>query len=273
LFSAPFVQLGPGRKAEHGILQRRLSAQANRHRYGAGRGVRSRPKRTDGGRGRGIMSHIARVEVPGMFHLVEQPVRSELRLQSRLIERRLSAVMYRHYLGGQGVQLCGFNFLPSRTLLVLVPARRGAIGRAMYDADHMFAGLSRHIHHRSMRHWEGPYNCCPFSDEAAWSVLRYVDMASVRPSETWPFAPRAFSSAAEHASQTRWCLTAPLDRLPATERWRAWLKLPQDKKLVIALKQCLRTGKPFGAFPFVRKVEKACGRRLRSAGLNSVLFA
>jgi hypothetical protein len=219
------------------------------------------------------MSHIARVEVPGTLHLVEQRVRNDLGFQSRFPERRLSAVMYRYVLGEREVQLCGFNFLPSRTLLVVVPTRRGAIARSMFDADLLFAALLRNMYHRSTSPWEGRYNCCPFADEVAWSVLRYVDMASVRPSETWPFARRAFSSAAEHAGQMRTYLTAPLDRLPPSGSWRAWLGLPQDKKLVVALEHCLRTGKPFGPFPFVREVEQAYGRRLRSAGLKSVMFA
>jgi len=37
---------------------------------------------------------------------------------------------------------------------------------------------------------------------------------------------------------------------------------------VQALELCLRTGKPFGPFPFIRKVEQACGRHIRPACLN-----
>ena len=104
---------------------------------------------------------------PRNSHLVEQRVRNDLRFQSRFPERRLSAVTYRYFLGERGVQLCGFNFLPSRSLLVVVPTRRGAIARAMYDADLLFAELSRNMHHRSASLREGRYNCCPFADEVA----------------------------------------------------------------------------------------------------------
>ena len=48
------------------------------------------------------MSHSARIEVPGTFHLVEQRVRNDLQTQSRFPERSPSAVMYRHYLGERG---------------------------------------------------------------------------------------------------------------------------------------------------------------------------
>jgi len=41
-----------------------------------------------------------------------------------------------------------------------------------------------------------------------------------------------------------------------------------SRMLVQALELCLRTGKPFGPFPFVRRVEEACGRRVRPACLN-----
>ena len=214
------------------------------------------------------MSHIARVEVPGAFHLVEQRLRSGQPPLSRFPERILSLLMLHHCLRERGVQLCGYNFLPRRTLLVLIPAQAGAIGRAIFDADLMFAGLAKLIRHRFTPLWEGTYKCCPFSDDVIWSVLRYVDMASVRAYDTWPFARRALSSAAEHTGQTGGYLTVLIDRLPPVEQWRAWLESPQDREFVLALEQCLRTGKPFGPFSFVRKVEQACGRRLRPASLS-----
>jgi len=44
----------------------------------------------------------------------------------------MSLLMLRHCLRECGVQLCGYSFLPKRSLLVLVPACPGAIGRAVY---------------------------------------------------------------------------------------------------------------------------------------------
>ena len=206
--------------------------------------------------------------MPGAFHLVEQRLRSGLPPFSRFPERTMSMLMLRHCLRERGVQLCGYNFLPRRTLLVLIPAQTGAIGRAIFDADFILAELARRTRRRSTPLWEGTYKCCPFSDDVIWPVLRYVDMASVRAGDTWPLARQALSSAAEHTGQPGGFVAAPLDRLPPVEGWSAWLELPQDKKLVFALEQCLRTGKPFGPFPFVREVEQACGRRLRPACLS-----
>jgi hypothetical protein len=123
-------QVGLGRKDEHGTSPQvvRTGGPKSAWRWAKSAGS-ARPG--DGVRGSGTMSHVARVEVPGTLHLVEQRVRNDLRFQSRFPERRLSAVMYRFFLGERGVQLCGFNFLPSRTLLVVVPTRRGAIARSM----------------------------------------------------------------------------------------------------------------------------------------------
>jgi len=99
-------------------------------------------------------------------------------------------------------------------------------------------------------------------------VLRYVDMASARDGGK-PFDPHALSSAAEHAALlSRGLLTAPPQRLPHPAGWRAFLETPEDERFVQALELCLRTGKPFGPFPFVRRVEEACGRRVRPACLN-----
>ena len=219
------------------------------------------------------MSHLARIEVPGVFHLVEQRVRHELPPLSRIHERVLYIILLRHCLREYGVQLCGHNVLPRRVLLALIPERPGTIGRALWDASRLFVGWSNLRYRRYTPLWGGTYRCCPFADEVAWAVMRYVDLALVLAGGDSPAARRTWSSAAEHAGECGSFLTAPRDRLPAAEHWRAWLESPQDGEFVLALEQCLRTGKPFGPFPFVRKVEQACGRHLRSAGLKSDLLA
>ena len=43
------------------------------------------------------------------------------------------------------------------------------------------------------------------------------------------------------------------------QRARDEKESPKNERFVQALELCLRTGKPFGPFPFVRKVEEACG--------------
>ena len=50
-FSAPSVQIGPGRKAKHGTSSRKSSVQAGRSPPGDGRGARVRPGRVAGRHG------------------------------------------------------------------------------------------------------------------------------------------------------------------------------------------------------------------------------
>jgi hypothetical protein len=215
------------------------------------------------------VSHAARVEVPGVFHLVEQRVRRDLRTHMETADRHLSLAVLGSSLDIYGIQLCGYNILSDWVLVVLIPAHVPTISLALQFADRTFVRLFNQLHHRVSPLWQHPYHCCPFSNEVSRSVLRYVDKASMRADDVRPGDGRELNSAGEHAGLLA-CglLTAQSDRMPPTGPWHAWLESHEDERFVLALEQCLRTGKPFGAFQFVRKVELACGRRTRPACLK-----
>ena len=215
------------------------------------------------------MSHVARFEVPGVYHLVEQRVRRDLRAPLEFHERHLSLAALHGSMYKYGIQLCGYNILSDRVLLAVIPEYPRAISLAMMNAAHNFIRRFNEIHHQVAPLWQSQYHSCPFADEVARPVLRYVDRASVRTGDCKPFDPHALSSATEHAGfLTHGLLTAPPEWLPHTADWRAFIESPEDEMFVQALELCLRTGKPFGPFPFVRKVEQACGRHVRPACLN-----
>jgi len=214
------------------------------------------------------MSHLPRVEVPGAFHLVEQRVRGGQSVLKEFHDRHLSLATIHGSIYRYGIQLCGYNILSDRVLLVLIPKQPDAIGLALMNADRSSVGRSDETHRRVPPFWERRYLACPFADEAAWRVLRYVDRASVPDGEK-PFDRHALNSAAEHAGfLTHGLLTAPPERLPSPVAWRAFVDWPEDEKFVQALELCLRTGRPFGPLSFVRKVEEACGRHVRPTCLE-----
>jgi len=213
------------------------------------------------------MSYAHHTELPGLFHLVELRARSGQTGPEEFNSRLLAVAALHGSIFRCGIQLWGYNILPDRVLLVVVPLRPRAIGPALMDADR-FPGRSRDIRHRLPPFWQRAYSACPFADEVAWRVLRYVDVASM-PDGGEPLDPHAQNSAAEHAGfQEYGLLTAPPERLPNPMAWRAFLFLPEDEQFVQALESCLRTGRPFGPPSFVRKVEETGGLRFRHNCLN-----
>lgn len=215
------------------------------------------------------MSHVARVEIPGAYHLVEQRVRRDLRASLEFHERHLCLAALHGSIYKYGIQLCGYNILSDRVLLAVIPERPRAIGLALMDADRSFVRRFNKIHHQVAPFWQRSYRSCLVAENVTWPVLRYIDAASVQSGIRDPFDPRSLSSAAEHAGlpASRF-LTAPRRRLPDPAAWRGYLSGREDEAFLHALELCLKTGKPFGPFPFVRKVEGACGRRVRPACLN-----
>jgi hypothetical protein len=214
------------------------------------------------------VSYVPRLEVPGVFHLVELRVRSG-QIELEEFHNRLLAVAALHgSIFRCGIQLWGYNILSNRVLLVVVPLRPHAIGPALMNADYRFARRFKEAQRRALPFWERGYLACPFADEVAWRVLRYVDMASV-PEGGDVLDSHALSSAAEHAGLLKYgLLTAPPERLPSPMAWRAFLFSHEDEQFGQALEFCLRTGKPFGPSSFIHRIEEACGRRVRPSYPN-----
>ena len=215
------------------------------------------------------MSHGTRIEIPGMYHLVERRLCRGRPAPMGFHDRQLSLAALHGSIYKYGIQLCAYNMLSDRVLLALIPSRPRAISLALLNADQAFVRRFDQIHREVMARWRRPFHCCPFDDEVAWPVMRYVDIAPVRSRHANPLDLHALSSAAEHAGLLRHgLLTAPPERLPHPAAWRAFIESPGDARFVEALELCLRTGMPFGPYPFVHKVEQACGRRLHPACLK-----
>lgn len=127
----------------------------------------------------GTMSHVARVEIPGAYHLVEQRVRRDLRAPLEFHERHLCLAAFHGSIFKYGIRLCGYNILSDRLLLAVIPEHPRAISLAMMNAAHNLVRRFNEIHHRVAPLWQNRYYICPFADELAPPVLRYVDRASV----------------------------------------------------------------------------------------------
>jgi hypothetical protein len=214
------------------------------------------------------VSHSYRLEVPGAFHLVELQVRGGQTGVNEFRSRQLAIAALHGSIFECGIQLWGYSVLSDRVLLVVVPFGAHAIGRALMNADRRFVRRFSSAHYQALPFWERGYSVCPLADEVAWRVLRYVDRVSM-PDGSDPLDPYAPNSAAEHAGLVKHgLLTAPPECLPSPVAWPVFLCSPEDEDFGQALEFCLRTGKPFGPLPFVRRVEDVCGRRVGSCSLK-----
>jgi hypothetical protein len=211
------------------------------------------------------VSRFAPIEVPGMYHLVQQRVRAGRPGLTQFHDRLLTLAALHGSVFRSGMQLCGYNVLSDRVLLVVIPTRPRATGLARFNLNPTFLGRFDEIHRGVAPYWERRHESCPFADEAAWSVLRYVDIGPVRHKHVRAADPHALNSAAEHAGLlVRGLLTAPREKLPRPQAWQAFIESEEDRRFVQVLEQCLRAGRPFGPLSFIRQVEQACGHRLSS---------
>lgn len=210
------------------------------------------------------MARIARIVLPRQPHLISQAARKPVfhapqRRQMYLDILSGCASMYR-------MKLLAWSVLPQRVMLVAVPPTAEAMGGFMRVAH---ARFTRRLRADGLKGEVTPsrFASCPLDAETALEAIKYVESMPVLEglAETplvYPFGSAALRVAGDgHLLVHDHVVTSSVDD------WTAWHAepLPEHRADYLALR--MRTGKPAGAAPFVRRVERRLGMNLsRSRG-------
>ena len=146
--------------------------------------------------------------------------------------------------------------------LILVPPNAAALGQVLRDTHMTY---TRHVNHRqglSGHLWQGRFFSCPLDESHLWSAIRYIERNPVRAGLVRRAEDYRWSSAAGHCGlRNDPLLSGELELSDHVDDWRGWLG-DEDDAVVEALRQCTRTGRPFGPPTFVSRLENLLGRKL-----------
>lgn len=206
------------------------------------------------------MARIARVVVPGYPHHVTQ--RGNRGLETFLDDADYA--LYRALLAERcdeaGVEVWAYCLMPNHVHLILVPPDPDGLRAALGETHRRYTrylnlreGLQGHL-------WQDRFYSVPLDDAHTLACARYVEVNPVRVglkrrARDWKWSSARAHLAGEDDELVR---VAPLlERVPD---WRAYLAEPPDDDAVEAIRMGTRTGRPFGAAAFVRRLERRFDR-------------
>ena len=214
------------------------------------------------------MARFARVVVPHVPHHVTQ--RGNRRLETFFSDddyRAYRALLAEHC-AAAGVACWAYCLMPNHVHLILVPKDEDGLRRALGEAHRRY---TRHVNLREgwRGHlWQERFHSFPMDKAWLLAAARHVELNPVRArlvkrARLWPWSSARAHLAGRDDALVR---TAPLLRLAPD--WKDCLAEGLEDERLAALRLHGRTGRPLGAAPWVKRLEKRLGRPLapRKAG-------
>jgi putative transposase len=153
------------------------------------------------------------------------------------------------------VELLAWCLMPNHVHMVIRPAGDGDLGQWMHWllTTH---GQEHRVRHRTTGHiWQGRYKAFPIqTDRHLVTVLRYVERNPVRAGLVPHSIDWKWSSARErpHAGMPRSLLASSPVPLPSP--WLDWVDTPLTDAELLAIRACVKRGRPLGDEPWTRDV-------------------
>ena len=154
------------------------------------------------------------------------------------------------------MRICGFCLMPNHWHLVLWPERDGELAAFMQRLT--ITHVTRWQKHRGRvgegHLYQGRFKSFPVEDnDDFYQVMRYVERNAlradlVRRAEDWRWGSlwrRIHGTPDQRAILASWPVVKP-------RQWRRLVNEPQHESEVIALRQCVARGQPFGSDTWVR---------------------
>lgn len=148
------------------------------------------------------MSRLTRIEIPGLPHHVRHGAIEGRPIFTGTFERVLYLKLLRRYTRRHGVSVLSWCLMPDHVHLVVLPGDRHALSRTIGHTHGEFARVVSTWRNLDGAVWGSRFHSCPVEEEAAWSVMRYVELNPVRSGLVLEAEQWNWSSAQAHLKGT-----------------------------------------------------------------------
>jgi putative transposase len=212
------------------------------------------------------MPRIARVVVPGIPHHITQRGNRRQNLFFSDADRQEYLRLVLEYSVQAGLMIIAYCLMTNHIHLIGIPALEITLAKVFKPVHTQYAQHFNKIVGCCGRVFQSRFFSCPLDDDHRWRAIRYVERNSVRAGMVVRAEDYPWSSARAHCGLTTDPLLSNLPDLkpPADNNWSDWLKDPDGENVLINLRLCTRTGRPFGSDAFVAQLENRLGRKLRA---------
>jgi putative transposase len=164
----------------------------------------------------------------------------------------------------------GYCLMPNHVHLIVAPHGEDSLSKALGRTHLLYTQHVNRLQGRSGHLWQNRFYSCPLDERHCWAALRYAERNPVRAGmvrQAWRYP---WSSAMAHvgAAPSRLLTLAPWRSGWDAERWKQWLRAPDDEDQLAAIRVSTHTGRPLGSDRFLSKLENLLGRRLRSLAVG-----
>lgn len=209
------------------------------------------------------MARLARIVAPGVAHHVVQGGTLDRPAFCGSADYFTYRALLAQWCARAGVAVWAYCLAPERIHLLVVPAGRDGLKRAIGEAHRRYTCLVNAGAGRRGRLWRGRFRSYPLSGEFVLRAARLIECAAVTDGLAaapwdWPW-----SSAAAHLAGRDDPLVTVAPLLALAPDWRALLDRPDDDDDSAALYRHLGTGRPLGDDAFIGRLEADLGRVLR----------
>lgn len=174
--------------------------------------------------------------------------------------------LLREYTVQHQVAVLAYCLMPNHVHLVLVPAVRDSLPRALRHVHVRYAQRINRQRNWKGHLWQGRYFASVLDERHCWAAIRYVELNPVRANLVATAESYPWSSASAHCGLHKDSLltTDPCwqRHFAAIGDWSAWLSQGNDSLEINTLRKNSTTGLPCGSDEFITQLEAATGRRL-----------
>lgn len=209
------------------------------------------------------MSRFPRVVVPGVPHHVTQRGARRMRVFFSDDDYQTYRAILIHQARRYRLQIWAYCLMPNHVHLIAVPATSEGFAQPIGHTHSRFALLINRRQKWTGHLWQERFSSFPMDEFHLAATVRYVLLNPVRAGlvdrvEDWPY-----SSARAHLGHTADPLVLVKPMALRIGDWEQYLESSGNEDMLQMLRKHSNTGRPLGSDGFVRRLERAVGRRLR----------
>ena len=208
------------------------------------------------------MARIPRVVIPGIPHHVTQRGNRRQRVFFCDDDYRLYRNLAAEFCRENDVSVLAYCLMPNHTHLVLTPADKDGLHRAVGEVHRRYTRHVNFAHDWRGYLWQGRFASFPMDEAHLYRAVRYVELNPVaanlcRRPEHWPW-----SSSRAHLNVEDDELVDIMPLQAKISNWEKYLSEEFDNdQETFSMHE--RTGRPLGSDAFIGELERISGRRLR----------
>lgn len=211
------------------------------------------------------MPRIARIIAAGYPHHITQRGNNRATVFFDDEDRQTYLKLLQKYTRTYDVAIWAYCLMSNHVHLLAVPETETGLARGIGLTNMLYTQYLNRKLNQSGRIWQNRFfSCLVESNQYLWGVARYIERNPVKEGMVAKVQEYRWSSAAVHVAGNSDPLLAEKSWLAADERkGYAEFLTAEDEEMDADIRRATRTGRPFGAEPFIDQMEFSLNQRLR----------